>query len=47
MKSFARGRTPLALLMVALLLATPLTALAKKGEKNYQRGIEYEKAQQF
>ncbi|MGB8508215.1 MAG: secretin N-terminal domain-containing protein, partial [Pyrinomonadaceae bacterium] len=47
MKSFARGRGYIALLMIALLLASPLTALAKKGEKNYRRGIEFEKAQQW
>ncbi|MCA1592923.1 MAG: hypothetical protein LC754_09795 [Acidobacteria bacterium] len=47
MNSFARGRAFVALLMVALFLASPLTALAKKGEKNYRRGVEYEKAQQW
>lgn len=33
--------------MTALLLATPLTALAKKGEKNYKRGLDHEQAQQW
>ncbi len=49
MKSFARGRTPVALFLVTalLLLASPVTTLAKKGEKNYTRGVEYEKAQQW
>ncbi|MDT7777832.1 MAG: ral secretion pathway protein [Acidobacteriota bacterium] len=46
-KSFALARPFAALLMVAVLLASPLAVLAKKGEKNYQRGIEYEKAQQW
>ncbi|HVF55632.1 MAG TPA: secretin N-terminal domain-containing protein, partial [Pyrinomonadaceae bacterium] len=47
MKSFARARSFVALLMVAMLLASPLVALAKKGEKNYKRGLEYETAQQW
>lgn len=47
MKSFARARSFVALLMVAFLLAAPLTALAKKGEKNYKRGLDYEQAQQW
>jgi general secretion pathway protein D len=47
MKSFAPARPFVALLMAAVLLASPVAVLAKKGEKNYQRGIEYEKAQQW
>jgi len=47
MKSFALARPLVALLMVAVLLASPASVLAKKGEKNYKRGIEYEKAQQW
>jgi general secretion pathway protein D len=47
MKSFALPRRFAALLMAAVLLASPAAVLAKKGEKNYQRGIEYEKAQQW
>ncbi|HWS54827.1 MAG TPA: secretin N-terminal domain-containing protein, partial [Pyrinomonadaceae bacterium] len=47
MKSFARGRSFVALLLAAFLLAAPLTALAKKGEKNYKRGLEHEAAQQW
>ncbi|HEV3469423.1 MAG TPA: secretin N-terminal domain-containing protein [Pyrinomonadaceae bacterium] len=47
MKSFARGRSFVALLLAAFLLAAPLTALAKKGEKNYKRGLQHEQAQQW
>jgi general secretion pathway protein D len=47
MKSFARVRTSMALLMIVLLLAAPVAVLAKKGEKNYKRGIEFEQAQQW
>jgi general secretion pathway protein D len=36
-----------ALVVVFCLLAAPMTALAKKGEKNFKRGLEYEKAQQW
>jgi len=47
MKSFARARSIVALLLVAFLLAAPVTALAKKGEKNYKRGLQHEQAQQW
>ncbi|HEX8501417.1 MAG TPA: secretin N-terminal domain-containing protein [Pyrinomonadaceae bacterium] len=47
MKSFAPARPFAALLMAAVLLASPVAVLAKKGEKNYKRGLEYEKAQQW
>src|SRR5918912_2903951 len=43
--SFARAVAALA--VVFCLLATPLVALAKKGEKNYNRGVEYERMQQW
>jgi general secretion pathway protein D len=33
--------------MAFLLFAAPVSVLAKKGEKNYNRGMEYEKAQQW
>ncbi len=36
-----------AFLMAFMLLAAPVGVLAKKGEKNYNRGMEYEKAQQW
>ena len=36
-----------ALLVVFCLLAAPMTAFAKKGEKNYKEGLKYEQAQQW
>ncbi len=42
-----RRRALAALLVAVCLLATPLVALAKKGEKNYKRGLEFEAAQQW
>ncbi|PYS83102.1 MAG: hypothetical protein DMF67_10315 [Acidobacteria bacterium] len=47
MKSFSHARPLAALLMVVLLLLAPVAVLAKKGEKNYNRGMEYEKGQQW
>src|SRR5215210_4084352 len=47
MKSYALARRAASLLLVAVLLASPAAVLAKKGEKNYRRGMEYEKAQQW
>src|SRR5919107_2793742 len=47
MKFYALARRSAALLLIALLLASPAAVLAKKGEKNYRRGLDYEKAQQW
>src|SRR5215216_6784624 len=47
MKSKPLARPLAALLMAFVLLAAPVGVLAKKGEKNYKRGMEYEKAQQW
>jgi general secretion pathway protein D len=47
MKSFARARSFVALLLVVFLVASPLVVLAKKGEKNFKRGIQFEQAQQW
>ncbi len=47
MKSFKLARPAAALLMAAVLLVSPLAVLAKKGEKNFNRGMDYEKAQQW
>jgi general secretion pathway protein D len=47
MKSFKLVRPAAAFLMAAVLLASPIAVLAKKGEKNYRQGIDYEKAQQW
>src|SRR5919206_591681 len=47
MKSSPLARPCAALLMAFVLLASPVAVLAKKGEKNYKRGLEYEQAQQW
>ncbi|HVF86832.1 MAG TPA: secretin N-terminal domain-containing protein [Pyrinomonadaceae bacterium] len=48
MKSFTRTRSCASLLIVICLLFAPMTVLAKKkGEKNYNRGLEHEAAQQW
>src|SRR5215213_9669280 len=47
MKSNPLARPFAAFLMAFVLLAAPAGVLAKKGEKNYNRGLEYEKAQQW
>ncbi|HVF67850.1 MAG TPA: secretin N-terminal domain-containing protein [Pyrinomonadaceae bacterium] len=47
MKSFKLARPAAAILMAAVLLASPVAVLAKKGEKNYRQGLEYEKQQQW
>ena len=47
MNTHARTRTLTALLLSALLLAAPMSAMAKKGEKNFKRGITHERAQQW
>ena len=40
-------RAVAALVVIFCMLFTPLVALAKKGEKNYNRGVEYERMQQW
>ena len=47
MKNNTRLRTLLSLVLAASLLALPMTAFAKKGDKNYKRGLQYESAQQW
>jgi general secretion pathway protein D len=47
MKSFKLARPAAAILMAAVLLASPAAVLAKKGEKNFRQGLEQEKAQQW
>ena len=47
MKSKPPARPFAALLMALLLFAAPASVLAKKGEKNFNRGMDYEKAQQW
>ncbi|HEU4509823.1 MAG TPA: hypothetical protein VFR78_16435, partial [Pyrinomonadaceae bacterium] len=48
MKNNNRIRTLISfVLAISLLSALPLTAYAKKGEKNFKRGMQYEEAQQW
>lgn len=47
MKSFKLARPAAAILMAAVLLASPIAVLAKKGEKNYKQGLQYEEQQQW
>src|ERR1051325_9782332 len=47
MKTSTRARSIAALLVTFCLLLTPITAFAKKGEKNYRQGLQYEAAQQW
>ncbi|HYX41242.1 MAG TPA: secretin N-terminal domain-containing protein, partial [Pyrinomonadaceae bacterium] len=46
-KASASARACAALLVVCCLLFAPLAALAKKGEKNYNRGIQHEKMHEW
>jgi len=47
MNKNTRTRTLISLLLAVSLLALPITAFAKKGEKNFKRGMDYERAQQW
>src|SRR4051812_2210362 len=47
MKTSVRMRSLASLLVVFCLLAAPMTAFAKKGDKNYKQGLQYEAAQQW
>lgn len=47
MKTSIRARSFAALLVAICLLLTPISVLAKKGEKNYKEGMKYEAAQQW
>jgi general secretion pathway protein D len=47
MKSYPNARPFAALLMALVLLASPIAVLAKKGENNFKRGMQYEQAQQW
>ncbi|MER3427409.1 MAG: hypothetical protein C4334_04790 [Pyrinomonas sp.] len=46
-KMRTNARSIFVLLIAFCLLFAPMTALAKKGEKNYKRGLQYEAAQQW
>lgn len=47
MKNNTRSRALISLILAASLLALPFTALAKKGDKNFKRGMQYEAQQQW
>jgi len=47
MKNNTRTRTLISLLLAVSLLSLPITAFAKKGDKNFKRGVQYEKQQQW
>jgi general secretion pathway protein D len=47
MRNNIRTRTLVSLVLAFSLLAMPLTAFAKKGDKNFKRGMDYEHAQQW
>jgi general secretion pathway protein D len=47
MKNNTRVRTLISLILAVSLLALPVTAFAKKGEKNFKRGMDYEAQQQW
>lgn len=47
MRYNTRSRTLISFLLTICLLSLPLTAFAKKGEKNFKRGMQYEHAQQW
>ena len=47
MKNNTRTRTLISLLLAISLLALPITAFAKRGDKNFKRGMDYERQQQW
>ena len=47
MKNNTRTRTLVSLLLAISLLALPITAFGKKGDKNFKRGMDYEAQQQW
>jgi general secretion pathway protein D len=47
MKSHTRSTSIVSLIVMACLLALPLTAFAKKGRDHFKQGLEYEHAQQW
>jgi general secretion pathway protein D len=46
-RSSTHARAVFSLVVIFCLLAAPMTAFAKKGEKNYKQGLQYESAQQW
>jgi general secretion pathway protein D len=47
MTNNTRARTLISLLLAISLLALPFTAFGKKGDKNFKRGMDYERQQQW
>src|ERR687893_981272 len=47
MRNNTRLRTLISFVLALSILAVPMTAFAKKGEKNFKRGVDYERAQQW
>ena len=47
MRNNIRSRTLISLVLAFSILSLPLTAFAKKGDKNFKRGMQYEAAQQW
>jgi len=47
MKNNTRSRALISLILAFSLLALPFTAFAKKGDKNFKRGMDYERQQQW
>jgi general secretion pathway protein D len=47
MKNNTRTRTLISLLLALSLLSLPITAFGRKGDKNFKRGMDYEKQQQW
>ena len=47
MKNNTRTRTLISLILAISLLSLPITAFGKKGDKNFRRGMDYEKQQQW
>ena len=47
MRNNTRLRTLLSFVLALSIMAMPMTAFAKKGDKNFKRGMDYEKSQQW
>jgi general secretion pathway protein D len=47
MKNNTRARTLISLLLALSLLGLPIAAFGKKGDKNFKRGMDYERQQQW
>jgi general secretion pathway protein D len=47
MKNNTRARTLISLLLALSMLGLPIAAFGRKGDKNFKRGMDYERAQQW